>query len=87
MMFNPAHLSLDELDALIRFHPDTDAGRDLRGRIITEWFIRKYPAAKKKPRARWDLLVWFTQTERIMEPDELAAALGRYRPYENQAAA
>jgi hypothetical protein len=79
MMFNPANLSLDELDALICFRPDTDAGRDLRGRIITEWFIRKYPAAKKKPRARWDLLVWFTQQERIMSRDELGAALRRIR--------
>jgi hypothetical protein len=28
---------------------------------------------------RWDLLVWFTQQERIMSPDELAESLVRYR--------
>jgi hypothetical protein len=35
------------------------------------------PTSRANKWGRWELLTWFTQTERIMQPDELQAALER----------
>jgi hypothetical protein len=78
VIINPAHLSDRELEALIRVEPDTDTGREMRGRFIAELFVRRY-GGWSSGYGRWPLLTWFTESERIMEPDELAAALERVR--------
>jgi hypothetical protein len=38
-------------------------------------------------RGRWFPMVWFAKGERIMESDEQAAAIARFRRYEQQVAA
>jgi hypothetical protein len=73
-----AALSVAELEALIRFEPETDEGRTLRGRVIAETLVRRHRL--QKPRhGRCPLLTWYTQSERILSPAELSAALTNYQ--------
>jgi hypothetical protein len=68
----------EELFDLAMLPVTSESGRRLCSLALDEW-AQRWAQRPRRRRGRWDLLVWFTQQERIMTSDELDEALAHYR--------
>lgn len=77
MLLHAHLLTKEEIEYLLRMPLESDESNKFHDKLWFEWQKHNGMFKKRLP-GRWDLLVWFAQQERIMEVDEMMAAIRRF---------